>query len=195
MRVILATNNKNKVREMQEILSPLGMNVISQKDANFNIEVDETGETFAENAYLKAKAVYDAVHCPVIADDSGLIVDAINGEPGVHSHRFAGENSTDEEKNSRILELLKDVSDEKRTARFQCVICYINSSGKEEFFTGVCEGKITDSPRGENGFGYDPIFLCEEKTMAEMTTEEKNQISHRANALKQFRDYLKKGDF
>ena len=146
---------------------------------------------FAENAALKAHAVHESLHCAVIADDSGLLVDALDGAPGVYSHRFAGENATDAQRCEKLLELLKDTPAEKRTARFQCVLCYVNAAGEEQFFSGVCEGVIGTSPRGENGFGYDPVFCVGEQTMAEMTDAEKNQISHRGKALEQLEDFFK----
>lgn len=173
------------------ILAPFGLDAVSQKEAGFDAEVEETGTTFAENAALKAHAVHEALHCAVIADDSGLLVDALDGAPGVYSHRFAGENATDAQRCEKLLELLKDTPAEKRTARFQCVLCYVNAAGEEQFFSGVCEGVIGTSPRGENGFGYDPVFCVGEQTMAEMTDAEKNQISHRGKALEQLEDFFK----
>lgn len=191
--LVLASNNAGKIKEMKEILQPFGITVHSQREAGVSIEVAETGKTFAENALLKATAIYQHLHCPVIADDSGLIVDALNGEPGVHSHRFAGEDATDEQRCQKILEEMQAVPTEKRTARFACVICYLNEEGKAQFFTGYCEGKIGTVPKGKNGFGYDPIFVVGSKTMAEMTEEEKNAVSHRGRALAAFQAYLKNG--
>lgn len=188
--LVLASNNVGKIKDMKEILQPFGIIVRSQREAGLSIEVEETGKTFAENALLKASAIYQQLHCPVIADDSGLIVDALNGEPGVHSHRFAGEHATDEQRCQKILEQMQDVPAEKRTARFACVICYLNEEGRENFFTGYCEGKIGTVPKGKNGFGYDPIFVVGSKTMAEMTEEEKNAVSHRGNALAALKAYL-----
>ena len=194
MKVILASNNKNKIREMQQILSPFGMEVLSQREAGADFEVEETGTTFAENAELKAKAVYERLGCAVIADDSGLAVDALNGAPGVYSHRYAGENATDEERCQKLLHELADVPAEKRTARFLCEICYLEENGEKHFFTGSCEGVIGTEPKGENGFGYDPVFYSGGKSLAEMTDDEKNQISHRGNALRLFQKYLKERD-
>jgi XTP/dITP diphosphohydrolase len=191
MNVILASNNAGKIREMQQILAPFGMEVLSQKQAGVDVAVEETGTTFAENAALKAAAVFQRLGCPVIADDSGLVVDALDGAPGVYSHRFAGEDATDAQRCQKILDALQDVPAAQRTARFQCVICYIDATGAQQFFTGSCEGHIGTVPRGENGFGYDPIFCYGSKTLAEMTDEEKNQISHRGNALRLFQKYLK----
>lgn len=191
MKVILASNNKNKIREMQQILAPFGMEVISQREAGADFEVEENGTTFAENAELKARAVYERLGVPVIADDSGLAVDALNGAPGVYSHRYAGENATDEERCQKLLCELKDVPAEQRTARFLCEICYFDENGDKHFFTGSCKGIIGTEPKGSNGFGYDPVFYIGDKTLAEMTDDEKNEISHRGNALRLFQAYLK----
>lgn len=189
-RIVIASNNAGKLREIRDILQPLGFTVVSQREAGVSIEVEENGETFAENAALKARAVYEALHCPVIADDSGLLVDALDGAPGVHSHRFAGEDATDADRNAKLLELLDGVPTEKRTARFECVLCYVDAAGETHFFSGTCEGRIGTAPAGENGFGYDPLFCVGDRTMAQMTEEEKNQISHRANALAELARYF-----
>lgn len=189
-RIVIASNNAGKLREIRDILQPLGFTVVSQREAGVSIEVEENGETFAENAALKARAVYEALHCPVIADDSGLLVDALDGAPGVHSHRFAGEDATDDDRNAKLLELLDGVPAEKRTARFECVLCYVDAAGETHFFSGTCEGRIGTAPAGENGFGYDPLFCVDDRTMAQMTEEEKNQISHRANALAELARYF-----
>lgn len=189
-RIVIASNNAGKLREIRDILQPLGFAVVSQREAGISIEVEENGETFAENAALKARAVYEALHCPVIADDSGLLVDALDGAPGVHSHRFAGEGATDDDRNAKLLELLDGVPAEKRTARFECVLCYVDAAGETHFFSGTCEGRIGTAPAGENGFGYDSLFCVGDRTMAQMTEEEKNQISHRANALAELARYF-----
>lgn len=189
-RIVIASNNAGKLREIRDILQPLGFTVVSQREAGVSIEVEENGETFAENAALKARAVYEALHCPVIADDSGLLVDALDGAPGVHSHRFAGEGATDADRNAKLLELLDGVPAEKRTARFECVLCYVDAAGETHFFSGTCEGRIGTAPAGKNGFGYDPLFCVGDRTMAQMTEEEKNQISHRANALAELARYF-----
>lgn len=191
MRVVLASNNKNKLREMAQILKPFGMEVISQRDAGADFEVEESGTTFRENAEIKASAVYEKLHMPVIADDSGLVVDALGGAPGVYSHRFAGENASDKDRSLKVLNELKNVPDSERSARFICEICYIDENGEKHFFSGRCEGFIGREERGENGFGYDPIFCVGDKTLAEMTDDEKNKISHRGNALRLFNEYLK----
>lgn len=189
-KVVIASNNSGKLREIQAILEPFGLEAVSQKAAGFIEEVEETGKNFSENAMLKARAVYEKLHCPVIADDSGLMVDALDGAPGVFSHRFAGEGATDAQRMEKLLCMLRGVPPEKRTARFVCVLCYIDAQGKALFFKGTCEGTIGEAPVGENGFGYDPVFCCGEKTMAEMTDTEKNQISHRGKALQQLQVYL-----
>lgn len=189
-RIVIASNNAGKLREIRDILQPLGFTVVSQREVGVSIEVEENGETFAENAALKARAVYEALHCPVIADDSGLLVDALDGAPGVHSHRFAGEGATDDDRNAKLLELLDGVPAEKRTARFECVLCYVDAAGETHFFSGTCEGRIGTAPAGENGFGYDPLFCVGDRTMAQMTEEEKNQVSHRANALAELARYF-----
>lgn len=186
-KVVLATNNENKLREAKEILSPLGIEVISQREAGADCDPEENGATFADNALIKAKAVYDIVKCPVIADDSGLCIDALDGRPGVFSARYA----PNEEKCTKILGEMKNVPDDKRTAYFECSIAYLDADG---YFTvsGKCVGKIGYEERGTNGFGYDPIFLYGEKTLAEMSADEKNAVSHRGNALKGLYEELKK---
>ena len=187
MKIVLATNNKNKLREVREILEPTGIEVVSQSEAGADIEVEENGKTFAENAYLKAKAVFDLTGLPVIADDSGLEVDALNGAPGVFSARYAPEG----QRKKRLLEELENVPDEKRGANFTCCICYIDSKGKERYFTGKVFGTIGYENRGTNGFGYDPIFMYGDRSFAEMSAEEKNEISHRASALKQLKNFFR----
>ncbi|MDY3257679.1 MAG: RdgB/HAM1 family non-canonical purine NTP pyrophosphatase [Ruminococcus callidus] len=190
-KIVFASNNKGKIRELKDILSPMGIEVVSQREAGFDIEADETGTTFAENSAIKAKAIYELAKIPVLADDSGLCVDALDGQPGVYSHRFAGENATDEEKCRYILEKLENVSDEKRTARFICDMCFIDENGREYHTEGRCEGKIGREEKGNNGFGYDPIFVVGNRTLAELEEAEKNKISHRAEALKKMKEILK----
>ena len=190
--VILASNNPNKLVEMREKLSVFGIEVISQKEAGIAIDVEETGTTFEENATLKASTIYDIVKKPVIADDSGLEIDALDGAPGVYSHRFAGENATDADRIQKALTLLKDVPDEKRTARFHCCICFIDETGEKHIFHGIAEGKIGYEPIGENGFGYDPIFVYGNKTFAQLTREEKNKVSHRGKAVQELVEFFVK---
>lgn len=186
-KIVIATNNAGKLREVREILSPLGIEVISQREAGVNCNPDENGETFAENAMIKAKAVYEATGLPVIADDSGLCVDFLGGRPGVHSARYA----PDGEKCSKLLSEMTDVPQEKRRASFNCTIAYIDDDCS---FTvsGECLGYIGYEERGENGFGYDPVFIYGDRTLAEMTAEEKNKISHRGAALKALYAQLKR---
>ena len=191
MKIILASNNKNKIVELKQILFPLGYEIISQSEAGVNIEVEESGTTFEENSMIKAKAIYEISKMPVIADDSGLEVDYLGKAPGVYSHRYAGENATDKDRCKKILNELDGVSDEKRTARFVCVISYIDSNGNASVMRGECEGFIGKEMKGDNGFGYDPIFMIGDRSFAEISSEEKNIISHRANALKKLTDKFK----
>lgn len=187
-KIVFATNNANKLREAAEILAPLGIEVISQREAGADCEPEENGVTFAENAMIKAKAVFDIVKIPVFADDSGLCVDALDGRPGVYSARYAPKG----QECAKLLDEMKDISDDNRTASFQCVIAYVDENSS---FTvnGACLGKIGYEEKGENGFGYDPVFVCGEKTMAEMTAEEKNAVSHRGAALTALYKMLAKG--
>ncbi len=185
----MATNNANKLREARKILAPLGIEVISQREAGADCEPEENGATFAENAMIKAKAVYETVRLPVIADDSGLCVDALGGRPGVHSARYAPKGKECE----KLLGEMNGVPDDKRGAAFRCVIAYVD--GRNEFtVSGSVQGRIGFEMRGENGFGYDPIFVCGDRTMAEMTADEKNKLSHRGSALKALYKQLEKGE-
>ena len=189
MKIIAATKNKNKLREFGEILK--GFEIISQEEAGIDIDVEETGTTFEENSFLKAKAIYDASGIPAIADDSGLCVDALGGEPGVYSARYGGEGYDDAGRVQLLLKNMKDIPDEKRTARFVCAITMVSDDGVITA-RGECEGRINHAPVGENGFGYDPIFYMEEydKTTAQMTPDEKNAVSHRGKALRIFAEKL-----
>lgn len=190
MKIIAATKNKNKLREFGEILK--GFDIVSQEDAGIDIDVEETGTTFEENSLLKAKAIYDMTGIPAIADDSGLCVDALGGEPGVYSARYGGEGYDDKGRVELLLKNMKNVPDDKRSARFVCAITLVDDKG---ILTarGECEGKIDYAPRGTNGFGYDPVFFVEKfgKTMAEISPDEKNSISHRGKALKIFAEKIK----
>ena len=194
MKIIAATKNKNKLREFGEILN--GFEIISQEEAGVDVDVEETGTTFEENSYLKAKAIYDITGITTIADDSGLCVDALGGEPGVYSARYGGEGYDDKGRVQLLLKNMQDIPDEKRTARFVCVITLVGAEGVLTA-RGECEGRIDHSPKGENGFGYDPVFYVDrfEKTMAEVTPEEKNSISHRGKALKIFAEKLAKKEY
>ena len=186
MKVILASNNKHKLDEIKKILTPLGYDVVSQAEAGVDIDVEETGTTFEENAALKAQAVYDLTGTAVIPDDSGLEVDYLNGAPGVYSHRYAGENATDADRCAKLLSELNGVETAKRTARFVCVLCFIDDKGEKLVIRGTVEGIIGTEPKGENGFGYDPVFMYGDRSFAELSSEEKNTVSHRADALKKF---------
>lgn len=191
MKLIIATNNQGKVREIKQMLEPLGYEPVSLKDAGIDIEVVEDGDTFEENAHIKAKAVYDICHCPVVADDSGLEVDFLDGAPGIYSARYAGEGASDEQRIQKILDELDGVDESMRTARFVCAMYCILDDETEYSVRGTMEGFIGTEPLGENGFGYDPIFMVDEDTsVAMLPAEEKNRISHRANALKQLTDIL-----
>ena len=189
MKIIAATKNKNKLREFGEILK--GFEIISQEEAGIDIDVEETGTTFEENSLLKAQAIYEKSGIPAIADDSGLCVDALGGEPGVYSARYGGEGLDDEDRVELLLKNMKDIPDEKRTARFVCAITMVSDDG---IITarGECEGRINHAPIGENGFGYDPVFYMEEydKTTAQMTPDEKNAVSHRGKALRIFAEKI-----
>lgn len=193
-KVIVASNNKNKIREIKSKLANMDIEVLSQREAGFDIEVDETGTTFEENSMLKAKAIYELAKAPVIADDGGLEVDFLDGGPGVYSARFCGPDASDKDKYMKILEMMKDVEDEKRTARFRCVITYIDELGEAHAFEGRCDGKIAREPMGENDFGYDPIFLVGDKSFAQISEEDKNKISHRGRAIDKWVEYLKKNN-
>ena len=186
--IILASNNKGKIQEFKDYLKQYDINVISQKEAGCNVDVEENGSTYSENAKIKAEAIYKLTGKSVIADDSGLEVDYIGGKPGLYSARFLGENASNKEKCEKILELLKTAKDDERTARFKVSICFINEKGEAEFFLGECEGKIAYSMRGKNGMGYDPIFEYQGRTFAEMPEEEKSEISHRGKAIKKMLD-------
>ena len=185
-KLVMATNNANKLREAREILAPLGIDVLSQREAGADCDPDENGTTFAENAIIKAKAVFDAVGLPTIADDSGLCVDALGGAPGVHSARYAPKG----QECDKLLRELKNVPEGERGAAFKCTICYMDENGHTEL-TGSCEGRIGYEQRGSNGFGYDPVFMVGDKTMAELSADEKNSISHRGAALRALYRFLK----
>lgn len=191
MKLVVATNNQGKVKELKKLLEPLGFEPVSLKDEGIEIEVVEDGETFAENARLKAEAVYNIVHCPVIADDSGLEIDFLDGAPGIYSARYAGENATDKERMEKVLSELEGTDESLRTARFVCALYCILDDETEYSVLGTCDGVIGTEPVGENGFGYDPIFVLPDgRTMAELDASEKNEISHRANALRKLAEVL-----
>ncbi len=192
MIFVLASNNKKKIEELQRILQPLDIYVKTAEQLGFELdEVEETGETFAENAELKAKAACEKTGYPAIADDSGLCVKALDGAPGVYSARYAGEGATDEMKINKLLEELYKTGSRDRSAYFKCVICCCFPNGDELFAEGQCDGTIGYAPRGKNGFGYDPVFFVEgNKTFAELTPNQKDVISHRGRALKKLTEIL-----
>lgn len=199
MDFLIATHNMKKRDELQRILSPLGVHVLTADEAGVDLtDVEETGTTFEENALLKARSGCKDGKMPCIADDSGLCVDALDGAPGVYSARFAGEHGNDDKNNEKLLSLLSDVPPEKRTARFVSTVACVFPDGRELVVRGECEGKIGYEKRGENGFGYDPLFYVGERTFAEFTPEEKDAVSHRGNALralcKALPAYLNKGE-
>ena len=183
---VLASQNRGKLREMQEILSGLGIRVVLQSQLGLQVEVEETGTTFEENALLKAQAVMAASGLPAIADDSGLMVDALDGAPGVYSARFGG-CTDDGARNALLLEKLAQVPAQKRGAKFVCAIVCLFPDGRRITARGECPGQIAFAPAGENGFGYDPLFFLPGlgRTMAQLSEEEKNGLSHRGRALRE----------
>ena len=187
MKVILASKNAHKLEELSAILGQLGFEIALESEYGLDIEVEETGTTFEENSLLKAEAVMKASGLPVLADDSGLMVDALGGAPGVYSARY-GHKSSDAERTAYLLENMIDVPDEARTAKFVCVITCLWPDGRKIVARGECPGRILHEVHGSNGFGYDPVFFVPEKgkTFAELLPEEKNAISHRARALAEF---------
>ncbi|PIC77823.1 non-canonical purine NTP pyrophosphatase [Sporosarcina sp. P19] len=190
--VLIATNNKGKAKDFEVLFRPLGINVLTLQDIEESIDVEETGTTFVENAVLKAETVANLLGKVVIADDSGLEVDVLNGEPGVYSARYAGEPSDDEANIDKLLANLVEVPETARQARFRCVLAIAGPGIGTTTYSGSCEGIITDQRQGTNGFGYDPIFYVPSrgKTMAELSAEEKNAISHRGAALAQLKKQL-----
>ena len=190
MKAVLASKNEKKLRELQDILEASGIDVMLQSQAGVDIDVEETGDTFEENAALKARGVRDATGLIAISDDSGLMVDALDGAPGVYSARYGGEGLDD---TGRLLLLLQNMSgEEMRRCRFVSVICCAFPNGDELFVRGECEGMLAQEASGEGDFGYDPIFFLPElqKTMAQLSAAEKNAISHRGNALREFQKKL-----
>ncbi len=190
--LVIGTRNKKKLAEIRELLTDLDFNVLSIDDFPNIPEIEEDGETFEENAKKKAVEVAQITKCLTLADDSGLEIDYLGGDPGIRSARFAGENATDEDRNRKVLALLEDAPKSERTARFKCSIAIVSPDVQVGIVTGVCEGEIALQPRGDAGFGYDPIFIVPAygKTFAELGAEKKNQISHRALALKKAKELL-----
>lgn len=195
IEIVLASDNRKKLSEMAEILGQGDFRLMAKAEAGFTDEVEETGTTFEENSFIKAKAVRDATGKISVADDSGLAVDCLHGEPGVYSKRYAGDGATDAERIDFLLKKIKATGVKDTSARFVSVITCVMPDGSHFSVKGVCEGKIIFEKRGENGFGYDPVFLPEgyDKTFAEMSSDEKNSISHRGRALRLFAaEFLKR---
>jgi XTP/dITP diphosphohydrolase len=184
--IIIATKNRGKANEFSEMLEPYGYRVKTLLDIPNSIDVEETGSTFEENAILKAEAISMQYNIITIADDSGLIVDALDGRPGVYSARYAGEEKNDQANMDKVLTEMENIPDSKRTARFYCALAIAIPGSKSITVFGTCEGKILRQPEGTNGFGYDPIFWVPAKgqTLAQLPADEKNEISHRGMALK-----------
>ena len=213
MKLVLATQNPKKLKEMNEILSHLGVEVVSEAELGVRIEVEETGETFTDNARLKATAVMQATGLPAVADDSGLCVDALDGAPGVYSARYCGHHGDDEANNDKLLEKMKDVPAGQRGAKFVAAVCFILPTGQHLTCRGECPGRVAfERLAGDYGFGYDPLFIPDEcgvgktdkrpnsegRSYAQLTPDEKDAISHRGNALaemeKKLPEFLKKAE-
>ena len=203
-QIIFATGNQGKMREIRAILEDMKWDVVSMKEAGIDPEIEENGASFTENAVIKAQTVADTLalekkvrECVVLADDSGLVIDCLNGEPGIYSARYLGEETPFSEKSADLLRRMKDVPEEERSARFVCAIAAVFPDGEVVTTEGTVEGRIGYELRGDNGFGYDPIFYLPEygRTAAELTDEEKNQISHRSRALELMKAELKKRMF
>ena len=192
--MIFATGNENKMKEIREILGALPLEILSMKEAGISADIVEDGKTFEENALIKARVICKLAGEMVLADDSGLEIDYLNKEPGIYSARYMGEDTSYHIKNKSLIDRLEGVPDEKRTARFVCAIAAVFPDGKELVVRGTVEGIIGYEEKGENGFGYDPIFYLPERgcTTAELPPEEKNSISHRGNALRLMKDLLER---
>ncbi|MBR3972017.1 MAG: RdgB/HAM1 family non-canonical purine NTP pyrophosphatase [Ruminococcus sp.] len=191
---LIATNNAHKVEEFKRILKPLGINVLSAKEAGFDLgEVEENGTTFQENAKIKALSAYRISSMPSIADDSGLCVDALSGAPGIFTARYGGEGLTQQERNDYLLSNMESVAEENRSARFVCSICCILSENECIEVLGTCDGFVAFSPSGAGGFGYDPVFVYKDgRCFGEISADEKDKISHRGVALRLLKDELTK---
>lgn len=195
-KILIATGNQGKIREIKKILADINIEALSLKDLSIDCNVIEDGKNYEENAYKKAETAAKISGMISISDDSGLEVKALKGVPGIHSARFAGKNKTDTERNLKLLNMMSDIPNEKRKARFVCVAALVipDKTGTKLFFRGECEGIITQEIAGKTGFGYDPVFFIPEygKTFAELGEEIKNKISHRARAFAKVTEYLKK---
>lgn len=196
MRIAVATKNQNKVRELGKLLKLDGVEFVSLRDLGFEGEIEENGKTFEENALIKAKYVCEKFGIPAVSDDSGLCVDAIGGEPGIYSARYASvddKNSSDEANNEKLLSKIDKIPEFERTGRFVCAMAFASPDGTEFTVRGVCEGIITREARGKSGFGYDPLFFCPAlaKTFGEASDVEKNSVSHRARAASMLSEKLR----
>ena len=191
-KIVFATTNAGKIKEIKEILADFDVEVVSINEMNITTDVEENGTTFEENSLIKARAISKLTGLPALADDSGLKVDYLNGEPGIYSARYLGRDTDYDYKNNYIIEKLKDAKDEERSARFVCVISLVLPDGREFVKKGVMEGRIGYEIKGENGFGYDPIFYLPQygKTSAEISAKEKNKISHRGKALREMKEII-----
>ena len=192
MKIIIATHNMKKRAELERILSPLGIEIVTDNEIGCNLrEVEENGTTFFENALIKAKAGCEDSGLPCIADDSGLVVDALNGAPGIFSARYSGVHGDDEANNDKLLKELENVPDDARTARFVCSVCCYFPDGRTVEATEACEGTIFRERHGNGGFGYDPLFCCNGQPFGEISAEEKDKVSHRGKALRRLAEELK----
>lgn len=191
-KIVFATTNEGKVKEIKEILEDFPVEVVSMKEMNITTDVEENGTTFEENSLIKAREISKLTGLPALADDSGLEVDYLNGEPGIYSARYLGRDTDYNYKNNYIIDRLKEAEDKERSARFICVISLVLPDGREFVKKGVMEGRIGYEIKGENGFGYDPIFYLPEygKTSAELSSDEKNKISHRGKALRAMKELI-----
>lgn len=191
-KIVFATTNAGKIKEIKEILADFDVEVVSMKEMNITADIEENGATFEENSLIKARAVSKLTGLPALADDSGLEVDYLNGEPGIYSARYLGRDTDYDYKNNYIIDKLKEAKGEERSARFVCVISLVLPDGREFVKKGVMEGRIGYEIKGGNGFGYDPIFYLPEygKTSAEISAEEKNKISHRGKALSAMKELI-----
>lgn len=198
MKVVLASKNKHKLEEISKITEKFDMELVLESELGVDIDVEETGSTFEENSFLKAEAVMKATGLPALADDSGIAVDALNGEPGIYSARYGFDESLDDRgRLNLLLKNTENVPDEKRQAKFVCVITLVTPDGQTIQARGEVHGMLLRAPAGENGFGYDPIFYYPPfgKSLAQVSPEEKNRVSHRANALKVFYEKLKEAGY
>ena len=194
MEILVATRNRGKVREIRKALRGMGFRVRSLHDFEDVPDVEEDGRTFGENALKKARFYSKCLNLLTVSDDSGLVVDSLNGRPGIYSARFAGEKATDQENNQKLVTLMKNVPASRRDARFRCAIAIVSPRGEEVVVEGECRGKIGFKEVGKKGFGYDPLFILPQlkKTVAQLTLEEKNRVSHRGNALRKLKRVIGK---